>query len=73
MKYTEQDIDLLFTPQHINPERFTDIRSLANQLGKTILQHGGTNSDIERSLQRLRECVFYAIEAISVLPLSNEV
>ncbi len=72
MKYTEDHMDILFTyhnPQHMNPDRFTKIRNLANLLGKSIIENGGCECDIERSIQKLREAVFYAIASIAVPPL----
>lgn len=75
MKYTNNDIDLLFTyhnPQHIDPTRFTNIRSMANKLAKEIIENGGSDVDVSRSIQKLRECVFYAIASIAVPELSDK-
>lgn len=75
MALTESDIDLLFTyhnPQHINPERFTEIRKAAKELALKILAHGGSEKDIVKSINKLRESLFYAIASIAVPPLSSD-
>ncbi len=72
---TDQDIDILFTyhnPVSDAPQRFEEIRNAAKALGKAIIAHGGKESDIERSILKLRECVFYAIASIVVPIISIE-
>jgi len=75
MKYNSEDIDNLFTyhnPSDLDPNRFTLIREAAKSLGKIIIENGGKESDIEKSLNKLRESVFYAIASIIVPNLSEE-
>lgn len=69
MKYTEKDIENLFkyhNPPNIDVNRFQFIRDAAKELGKSIIKNGGNEHDVERSLQKLRETVFYAIASIVV-------
>lgn len=65
-----EDIEILFTyhnPAGIDPNRFTEIREAAKVLAHKILEHGGKDADSARAIQKLRECVYYAIASI-VLP-----
>lgn len=69
MKYTNENIDSLFTyhnPSGIDLMRFEKIREAAKELGRMIVEHGGNEADEERAIQKLRECVFYAIASIVV-------
>jgi|HubBroStandDraft_3_1064219.scaffolds.fasta_scaffold274267_2 hypothetical protein len=70
------DIDILFTyhnPCNVDLIRFDEIRGLAKSLGKSILIHGGKKEDVQRSIEKLRECIFFAIASIVVPELSQEV
>ncbi len=61
------DIDKIFTYHNasgIDPKRFEEIRQAAKILGKLILKNGGMKGDIDRSILKLRECVFFAIASI---------
>ena len=63
------DIEKIFTyhnPKDIDPNRFIEIREAAKNLGFKILQHGGSEEDIERSIIMLRQCVFFAIASIAI-------
>lgn len=74
MKYSKKDIDTLFkyhNPSDIDVTRFAKIREAAKELGCMIIEHGGKDVDQERSIQKLRECVFYAIASI-VVPNTGE-
>ena len=74
MKYSEKDIETLFTyhnPTDIDLTRFEKIREAAKELGRMIIEHGGQEVDQERSICKLRECVFYAIASI-VVPKTGE-
>ena len=69
MKYSNEHIENLFTyhkPTDIDQSRFTKIREAAKELGKMIIEYGGKEVDQERSICKLRECVFYAIASIVV-------
>lgn len=72
---TENDIELLFTyhnPVGLDPNRFTEIREAAKLLGLSILKNGGKESEIEKSIDQLRKCVFYAVASIVVPNLQKE-
>lgn len=63
-------INDLFTynnPQGIDPHRFTIIIESAKILAEAINENGGIEEEIERSILKLHECIFYAIASI-VLP-----
>jgi hypothetical protein len=62
-------IEKIFTyhnPKEIDPKRFEIIRESAKNLGRVILENGGSIEDVERSILKLRECVFYAIASIAI-------
>lgn len=64
------DIEKIFTyhnPTDIDLNRFKEIRDAAKVLGNKIMEHGGFEEEKEKSIHKLRECVFYAIASI-VLP-----
>lgn len=64
---TPKEIDEIFTyhnPVGIDPERFEKIRNAAKQLGVAILDNGGYKPDVNKSVDKLRECIFYAISSI---------
>jgi hypothetical protein len=74
MKYSEKDIETLFTyhnPMGLDPKRFDEIREAAKFLGKMILKHGGVEVEKERAIMKLRESVFYAIASIVVPKLGE--
>jgi hypothetical protein len=69
MKYTKKDIQALFTyhsPINIDVSRFERIREDARRLGETIIACSEPNIDQERSIQKLRDCVYLAIASIVV-------
>jgi hypothetical protein len=69
----DNDIEILFTyhnPQGLEPEMFDELRNTAKILGKIILKNGKTK-DKEKSVQKLRECIYYAIASI-VVPQTGE-
>lgn len=71
---TERDIDKIFNyydAKDIPPKVFSDIRAFAKLLGKAIINNGITMHDKHMSIQRLRECVFYAIASIVVPKLGD--
>ncbi len=64
------NIENIFTyhnPTNIDQIRFEEIRAAAKVLGNKIMEHGGIDSEKERAIHKLRECVFYSIASI-VLP-----
>jgi hypothetical protein len=70
-KYIEEKIQNLFTYHPANDvelRRFEEIRECAKQLARAIYRNGGHNrkDDISLSIQKLRECVFFAIASIVV-------
>lgn len=69
MKYTNENIDSLFTyhnPSGIDPMRFEKIREAAKELGRMIVENGGNEFDEDLAIQKLRECVYYAVASIVV-------
>lgn len=74
MQYKRKDIENLFTYHdvgEIETDGFQYIRESAKGLGRQIIKHGVDEQDIERAIQKLRECVYYAIASI-VVPKSGE-
>lgn len=74
-KYKRHDIEALFAyhdSTDIDTERFAMIRESAKILGKQIIKYGGEEDDIEVSIQKLRECVYYAIASIVVPKIGVE-
>ena len=66
---SEEDIDTLFTyhnPVNVDPISFEEIRNTAKVLGKIILKHSKNDKDMARSLNKLRESIYYAIASIVV-------
>lgn len=67
----DRHVDLLFdyhNPSDVAAERFSDIRLAAKVLARTIIKHGGHDRmrDIDRSIDKIREAVFYAIASIVI-------
>ena len=70
----DKDIDTLFTyhnPAGLDPARFDKIRNAAKDLGKCILENGGQEVDVNTSIGKLRECVYFAIASIVVPKLGE--
>lgn len=65
-----EDLFTYHNPVNIDPHRFTIIRESAKTLAHNINEHGGDPKEIEMSILKLRECIFYAIASI-VLPLEE--
>lgn len=71
----DKDIDTLFTyhnPGNLDPVMFEEIRNAAKVLGKLILKNGRQEVDVNASISKLRECVYYAIASIVVPKLGGE-
>lgn len=68
------DIDTLFTYHATtgeDPKKFDEIRAEAKALGNLIIKHGKQPKDIEKSISKLRECIFYSIDSIVVPEVSE--
>lgn len=70
-KYIEDTIKKLFTyhpASDIELRRFEEIRNGAKELARAIYRNGGTHrgKDIDTSIEKLRECVYFAIASIVV-------
>lgn len=66
----QNDVERYFTyhnPAGIDPVRFEFIRNAAKSLATQIIEYGGNPSEIEKSIESLRICIFHAIASI-VLP-----
>lgn len=62
----ERDLFTYHNPANIDPERFLAIRRKAKELAELIKLHGGNWDDQDRAIEKLRECVFYAIASIAI-------
>jgi hypothetical protein len=70
----DKDIETLFTyhdADGIDTELFIEIRDAAKRLGKIILKNGHQNVDVNASIGKLRECIYYAIASIVVPKLGD--
>ncbi len=64
---TDAELDEIFTYQNcanIPPERFQEIRNSAKSLAWSINKNGGVQADKDLAIQKLRECVHFAIASI---------
>lgn len=61
-----RDIFTYHTADNISITRFKEIRDSAKILHNKILINGENEQDIERAIEKLRECVFYAIASIAI-------
>jgi len=64
---TDAELEEIFTyqnPSNIDPVRFQEIRDSAKKLAFAINKNGGWSEDKARSIQKLRETVFFAIASI---------
>lgn len=62
----ERDLFTYHPASNIDPQRFLNIRSKAKELAETIKKDGGNWDDQDRAIEKLRECVFYAIASIAI-------
>lgn len=70
----ENDIEKLFTyhnPGDLDPLLFEEIRNAAKILGKIILKNGRQEVDVNASISKLRECIYFAIASIVVPKLGD--
>lgn len=70
----EQDIEKLFTyhnPKDLDPLLFDELRNSAKVLGNLILKHGRQEVDVNASISKLRECIYFAIASIVVPKLGD--
>lgn len=64
---TDAELDELFTFQNcvgVPNQRFQEIRDDAKKLAWCINKNGGLQSDKDLSIEKLRECVHFAIASI---------
>ena len=69
-----KDIETLFTYHNasgLDTEMFKEIRESAQTLGKIILKYGRQEVDVNTSIGKLRECIYYAIASVVVPKLGD--